>query len=71
MGKTIILSENVILHEDPHCGDNDIEMNNRIANVGFVAYQRAKKKGVPVARYDASKRSIYLLHPDGSREYVK
>jgi addiction module RelB/DinJ family antitoxin len=28
------------------------------------------RNGVPVARYDASKKQAYLLHPDGTREYI-
>jgi addiction module RelB/DinJ family antitoxin len=28
------------------------------------------RSGVPVARYDASKKQAYLLHPDGTREYI-
>jgi hypothetical protein len=29
------------------------------------------RNGVPVARYDASKKQAYLLHPDGIREYLQ
>lgn len=61
----------IVLKKDPRCGDGDEEMNNRIAQVGFVAYQRAKIKNVPVARYDVELRAVYLLYPDGKREYVK
>jgi DNA-damage-inducible protein J len=28
------------------------------------------RNGVPVARYDAAKKQAYLLHPDGTREYI-
>ncbi|MDR2163006.1 MAG: type II toxin-antitoxin system RelB/DinJ family antitoxin [Clostridiales Family XIII bacterium] len=28
------------------------------------------KRGIPVAQYDTSKKKAYLLHPDGTREYV-
>ena len=37
----------------PHCDDEDEEMDRRISQVAFVAYQQAKMKGLPVARYDA------------------
>ena len=58
------------LYEDPHCDDEDEEMDRRISQVAFVAYQQAKMKGLPVARYDAEKKATYLLYPDGHREYV-
>ena len=58
------------LYEDPHCDDEDEEMDRRISQVAFVAYQQAKMKGIPVARYDAEKKATYLLYPDGHREYV-
>ena len=58
------------LYEDPHCDDEDEEMDRRISQVAFVAYQQAKMKGIPVARYDAEKKAAYLLYPDGHREYV-
>ena len=48
----------------------DTEMDRRIASVAFEAYQRAKMKGIPVARYDAERKAAYLLYPDGHREYV-
>ena len=57
-------------YEDPHCDDEDEEMDRRISQVAFVAYQQAKMKGIPVARYDAEKKAAYLLYPDGHREYV-
>lgn len=63
--------KNIVLRKDPHCGDGDEEMNNRIAQVGFVAYQRAKIKNVPVARYDTKRKTVYLLYPDGTRQDVK
>ena len=53
------------LYEDPHCDDEDEEMDRRISQVAFVAYQQAKMKGIPVARYDAEKKAAYLLYPDG------
>ena len=59
-----------LLYEDPHCDDEDKEMDRRISQVAFVAYQQAKMKGLPVARYDAEKKATYLLYPDGHREYV-
>lgn len=58
------------LYEDPHCDEEDAEMGRRISSVAFEAYQRAKMKGIPVARYDAEKKCAYLLYPDGHREYV-
>ena len=45
-------------------------MNFRISSVAFEAYQQAKMKGIPVARYDAERKAAYLLYPDGHREYV-
>lgn len=57
-------------YEDPHCDDEDEEMDRRISQVAFVAYQQAKMKGLPVARYDAEKKATYLLYPDGHREYT-
>ena len=57
-------------YEPPRCDDEDEEMDRRISQVAFVAYQQAKMKGVPVARYDAEKKAAYLLYPDGHREYV-
>ena len=45
------------LYEDPHCDDEDEEMDRRISQVAFVAYQQAKMKGLPVARYDAEKKA--------------
>lgn len=57
------------LYEDPYCDDEE-EMDRRISQVAFVAYQQAKMKGIPVARYDAEKKAAYLLYPDGYREYV-
>lgn len=57
------------LYEDPYCDDEE-EMDRRISQVAFVAYQQAKMKGIPVARYDAEKKAAYLLYPDGHREYV-
>ena len=59
-----------LLYEAPHCDDEDEEMDRRISQVAFVAYQQAKMKGLPVARYDAEKKATYLLYPDGHREYV-
>ena len=59
-----------LLYEDPHCDDEDEKMDRRISQVAFVAYQQAKMKGVPVARYDAGKKAAYLLYPDGHREYT-
>ena len=50
--------------------EDDAEMNCRISSVAFEAYQQAKMKGIPVARYDAEKEATYLLYPDGHREYV-
>ena len=58
------------LYEDPYCDDEEEEMDRRISQVAFVAYQQAKMKGIPVARYDAEKKAAYLLYPDGHREYV-
>lgn len=58
------------IYEDPHCDDEDEEIDRRISQVAFVAYQQAKMKGLPVARYDAEKKATYLLYPDGHREYV-
>ena len=58
------------LYEDPHCDDEDEEIDRRISQVAFVAYQQAKMKGISVARYDAEKKAAYLLYPDGHREYV-
>lgn len=58
------------LYEDTHCDDEDAEMDRRISQVAFVAYQQAKMKGLPVARYDSEKKATYLLYPDGHREYV-
>lgn len=46
-------------------------MDRRISQVVFVAYQQAKMKGIPVARYDSEKKATYLLYPDGHREYVE
>ena len=57
-------------YEDPHCDDEDEEMDRRISQVAFIAYQQAKMKGLPVARYDAEKKATYLLYPDGHCEYV-
>ena len=57
-------------YEGLHCDDEDEEMDRRISQVAFVAYQQAKMKGLPVARYDAEKKATYLLYPDGHREYV-
>ena len=54
----------------PHCDDEDEEMDRRISQVAFVAYQQAKMKGIPVARYDAERKAAYLLYPDGHRAYV-
>ena len=45
-------------------------MDRRISSVTFEAYQRAKMKGIPVARYDAERKAVYSLYPDGHREYV-
>ena len=50
--------------------EDDAEMDRRISSVAFEAYQQAKMKGVPVARYDAERKAAYLLYPDGHREYV-
>lgn len=50
--------------------EDDAEMDRRISSVAFEAYQRAKMKGIPVARYDAERKAAYLLYPDGHREYV-
>lgn len=50
--------------------EDDAEMNCRISSVAFEAYQQAKMKGIPVARYDAERKAAYLLYPDGHREYV-
>ena len=50
------------LYEDPYCDDEE-EMDRRISQVAFVAYQQAKMKGIPVARYDAEKKAAYLLYP--------
>ena len=50
--------------------EDDAEIDRRISSVPFEAYQRAKMKGIPVARYDAEKKATYLLYPDGHREYV-
>ena len=47
-----------------------LKMDRRISSVTFEAYQRAKMKGIPVARYDAERKAAYLLYPDGHREYV-
>ena len=49
-------------YEDPHCDDVDKKMDKRISQVAFVAYQQAKMKGFPVARYDAEKKATYLLY---------
>ena len=57
-------------YEDTHCDDEDAEMDRRISQVAFVAYQQTKMKGLPVARYDAEKKATYLLYPDGHCEYV-
>ena len=38
-------------------------MDRRISQVAFVAYQQAKMKGLPVARYNAEKKAAYLLYP--------
>ena len=59
-----------LLYEDPYCDDEDEAMDRRISQVAFAAYQQAKMKGLPVARYDAEKKATYLLYPDGHREYV-
>ena len=59
-----------LLYEDPYCDDEDEAMDRRISQVAFVAYQQAKMKGLPVARYDVEKKAAYLLYPDGHREYV-
>ena len=50
-----------LLYEDPYCDDEDEAMGRRISQVAFVAYQQAKMKGLPVARYDAEKKATYLL----------
>ena len=50
--------------------EDDAEMNCRISSVAFEAYQQAKMKGIPVARYDAERKAAYLLYSDGHREYV-
>ena len=41
------------LYEYPYCDDEE-EMDRRISQVAFVAYQQAKMKGIPVARYCVS-----------------
>ena len=58
------------LYEAHHCDDEDEEMDRRVSQVAFAAYQQVKMKGLPVARYDAEKKATYLLYPDGHREYV-
>ena len=50
--------------------EDDAEMDRRISSVAFEAYQRAKMRDIPVARYDAERKAAYLLYPDGHREYV-
>lgn len=47
----------------PHCDDEDEEMDRRISQVAFVAYQQAKMKGLPVARYDSEKKATYCCTP--------
>ena len=37
--------------------EDDAEMDRRISSVAFEAYQRAKMKGIPVARYGAEKKA--------------
>lgn len=69
--KKVIQETNHFLRIDPNCGADDKAMNDRIALAGFAAYQRAKKSGVPIARYDADLKVTYLLYPDGRRENVK
>ena len=50
--------------------EDDAEIDRRISSVAFEAYQQAKMKGIPVARYDAERKAAYLLYPDGHRAYV-
>jgi addiction module RelB/DinJ family antitoxin len=38
-------------------------------NVSLDVYDKLRR-GVPVARYDVSKKQAYLLMPDGTREYI-
>lgn len=61
---------NAGLRYNPCCGEEDAEMDRRIAMAGFIAKQQAKMKGAPTAEYDVDTRRAYLLYPDGSRKYV-
>jgi hypothetical protein len=38
-------------------------------NVSRDIYSKLRS-GTPVAQYDVSKKQAYLLHPDGTREYI-
>ena len=44
------------LYEDTHCDDEDAEMDRRISQVAFVAYQQAKMKSLPVPAMTQRKR---------------
>lgn len=59
------------LRYEPHCGEEDEEMDRRIAMVGTLAKQQARARGFPTAEYNIETRRAYLLYPDGHRGYAK
>ena len=52
------------------CGISDEELTIRFKESIRIDDEVRRIKGLPVARYDNTKRKAYLEYPDGRREYV-
>lgn len=55
---------------DYTCGISDDDLSAKFIKAVEDAIDYKIKNGLPIAMYDRDKRKAYLLHPDGSREYV-
>ena len=56
---------------DSTCGLSDDELTRRFQESVRIENEIKKIKGLPIAKYDFSKKRPYLEYPDGRKEYVE
>ena len=56
---------------DSTCGISDEELTIRFNEAIRLENEYSRVKGVPVVRYDAERKQVYFINPDGTIKYAE
>lgn len=56
---------------DSTCGISDEELTIRFNEAIRLENEYSRAKGVPVVRYDAERKQVYFINPDGTIKYAE